>query len=170
MTGETAASLSGRLRTSDSVVDTRIQQGTPAFRRTAVALFLAGFSTFGLLYTVQPLLPEFSRHSGVSAAGSAMSPSPSTGTLAVAMLLAGLLSAAIARRPMMIAALMASALFSLCPALVDAWTTMLVLRTPPGLGHYGACLRVYRFVYPGHPARLAGPDRTAPPDGASVSA
>lgn len=42
----------------------QIQQGTPAFRRTAAALFLAGFSTFGLLYTVQPLLPS---SAGISA-------------------------------------------------------------------------------------------------------
>ena len=95
MTGETTAAVEHRLHTVDSDAETRIQQGTPAFRRTALALFLAGFSTFGLLYTVQPLLPEFSRHFGVSAAGSAMSLSLTTGTLAVAMLLAGLLSDAV---------------------------------------------------------------------------
>ena len=67
----------------------QIQQGTPAFRRTAAALFLAGFSTFGLLYTVQPLLPEFSRHFGVSAANSALTLSLTTGLLAVSMLIAG---------------------------------------------------------------------------------
>ena len=81
MTGETAAAVEGRPSILDTGTDTRIQQGTPAFRRTALALFLAGFSTFGLLYTVQPLLPEFSRHFGVSAAGSAMSLSLTTGTL-----------------------------------------------------------------------------------------
>ncbi|KAG0924559.1 hypothetical protein G6F32_013866 [Rhizopus arrhizus] len=91
MTGETAAAVERRPHTVDPAAETRIQQGTPAFRRTALALFLAGFSTFGLLYTVQPLLPEFSRHFGVSAAGSAMSLSLTTGTLAVAMLLAGAL-------------------------------------------------------------------------------
>ena len=133
MTGETAAAVERRPHTVDPAAETRIQQGTPAFRRTALALFLAGFSTFGLLYTVQPLLPEFSRHFGVSAAGSAMSLSLTTGTLAVAMLLAGLLSDAIGRRPLMIAALLASATLSLCTALVDDWTTLLVLRTLLGL-------------------------------------
>ncbi|PTT34722.1 MFS transporter, partial [Stenotrophomonas sp. HMWF022] len=54
MTGETPAALADRPRTDHASADTRIQQGTPAFRRTALALFLAGFSTFGLLYTVQP--------------------------------------------------------------------------------------------------------------------
>jgi hypothetical protein len=49
MTGETAATIEGRPSTRDTGTDTRIQHGTPAFRRTALALFLAGFSTFGLL-------------------------------------------------------------------------------------------------------------------------
>ena len=123
MNGETAAAVERRPPV-DPIAETRIQQGTPAFRRTALALFLAGFSTFGLLYTVQPLLPEFS-HFGVSAAGSAMSLSLTTGTLAVAMLLAGLLSDAVGRRPLMIVALLASAMLSLSTALVDDWTTLL---------------------------------------------
>ncbi|MER2176218.1 MAG: MFS transporter, partial [Stenotrophomonas maltophilia] len=75
----------------------QIHQGTPAFRRTAAALFLAGFSTFGLLYTVQPLLPEFSRHFGVSAANSALTLSLTTGLLAVSMLIAGWISDRIGR-------------------------------------------------------------------------
>ncbi len=35
-----------------------IHHGTAAFRRTNLALFAAGFATFGLLYCVQPLMPE----------------------------------------------------------------------------------------------------------------
>ncbi|MFY1005221.1 hypothetical protein ACNF5F_27810, partial [Escherichia coli] len=42
MTGETAAAVEGRPSTLDTGTDTRIPQGTPAFRRTALALFLAG--------------------------------------------------------------------------------------------------------------------------------
>ncbi|KAG1559318.1 hypothetical protein G6F50_012417 [Rhizopus delemar] len=53
------------------------------------------------------------------------------------MLLAGLLSDASGRRPLMIAALLASATLSLCTALVDDWTTLLVLRTLLGLALSG---------------------------------
>lgn len=105
----------------------QIQQGTPAFRRTAAALFLAGFSTFGLLYTVQPLLPEFSRHFGVSAANSALTLSLSTGLLAVSMLIAGLISDRIGRRGVMVAALLVS----------TDWSTLLVLRTLLGIALSG---------------------------------
>ena len=44
--------------TSDTVTPAAwTERGTPAFRRASLALFLAGFSTFSLLYCVQPLLP-----------------------------------------------------------------------------------------------------------------
>ena len=49
-----------------------VHHGTPAFRRTNLAMFAAGVATFGLLYGVQPLMPEFSRQFHISAAQSAM--------------------------------------------------------------------------------------------------
>ena len=69
-----------------------IERGTPAFRRTNLALFSAGFSTFALLYCVQPLLPVFSREFGVSAAESSLSLSLTTMFLAASVLIAGSLS------------------------------------------------------------------------------
>ena len=38
-----------------------LTRGTPAYRRASLALFLSGFSTFSLLYCVQPLMPIFAR-------------------------------------------------------------------------------------------------------------
>ena len=49
-----------------------IRSGTPVFRRTALALAAAGFSTFAVLYAVQPLLPIFSEEFGVSPAESSL--------------------------------------------------------------------------------------------------
>jgi MFS transporter, YNFM family, putative membrane transport protein len=141
MNGDTAAALERRIPldtpTGAPAAATHIEQGTPAFRRTAVALFLAGFSTFGLLYTVQPLLPEFSRHFGVSAANSALALSLSTGLLAVMMLIAGLVSDRVGRRNVMITALLASTVLSAASALVTDWTTMLVLRALLGVALSG---------------------------------
>jgi YNFM family putative membrane transporter len=137
MNGDTAA-LPERSSTHHPPTRSQhIEQGTPAFRRTAVALFLAGFSTFGLLYTVQPLLPEFSRHFGVSAANSALALSLSTGLLAVSMLVAGLISDRVGRRGVMITALLASTVLSAASAMVDDWTTLLVLRTLLGIALSG---------------------------------
>ncbi|MGN6657002.1 MAG: MFS transporter [Rhodanobacter sp.] len=110
-----------------------IRHGTPAFRRTNLALFAAGFATFGLLYCVQPLMPEFSRHYGVSEAGAALSLSLTTGVLAFAMLFAGALSDAWGRKSLMVASLFASAVLVLVTALMPDWTALLVVRTLLGL-------------------------------------
>src|ERR1700735_3026063 len=90
-----------------------IRHGTPAFRHTNLALFAAGFATFGLLYYVQPLMPVFSHDYGVSAATSALSLSLTTGVLAFAMLFAGALSDAWGRKSVMVASLLSSALLVL---------------------------------------------------------
>ncbi len=114
-----------------------IHQGTLEFRRAVVALFMAGFATFGVLYCVQALLPGFSHHFGVSAANSALALSVSTGVLAVAMLGAGILSDRVGRRPVMVASLLVSSLLTLATAMVDDWSTLLVLRALLGVSLSG---------------------------------
>lgn len=110
-----------------------IHHGTPAFRRTNLALFAAGFATFGLLYCVQPLMPEFSNDYGVSAAVSALSLSLTTGVLAFAMLFAGILSDAWGRKRVMVVSLLSSALLVLLSAVMPNWPTLLLVRTLLGL-------------------------------------
>ena len=79
----------------------QIARGSPAFRRTNRAMFAAGFATFALVYCVQPLMPEFARTFGVSAATSSLSLSVTTAVLAVALLVVGALSDAWGRRAIM---------------------------------------------------------------------
>ena len=137
MNGDAATAPGRSCAPPDASHEGGIRHGTPAFLRTARALFLAGFASFGLLYCVQPLLPQFTQVFGVGAASSALSLSLSTGTLAVSMLAAGILSDAIGRRPVMLAALFSSALLSIASALVDDWSTVLVLRTLLGVSLSG---------------------------------
>lgn len=62
------------------------ERGTSTYRRTSIALFLAGFVTFTLVYDVQPLLPEFASDFHVSAATSSLALSVTTAALAIAIL------------------------------------------------------------------------------------
>jgi YNFM family putative membrane transporter len=116
-----------------SVANEPIRHGTPAFRRLNIALFMAGFATFGLLYCVQPLMPEFSRDYGISAASSALSLSVSTGVLAFAMLVMGGVSDALGRKLVMVASLLSSALLVLASTQVHSWHALLALRVLLGL-------------------------------------
>jgi len=115
------------------LVDRRIRHGTPAFRRTNLALFSSGFATFGLLYCVQPLMPAFSSAFDVDAAASSLSLSLTTGVMAVAMLFAGALSDTWGRKPIMLASLLGSSVLVLLTAMAPNWTSLLVLRAMLGL-------------------------------------
>src|SRR5574337_2231526 len=110
-----------------------VHHGTPAFKRINLALFAAGFATFGLLYCVQPLLPEFSRDYGVGEAVSALSLSLTTFVLAFGMLFVGGLSDAWGRKPIMVGSTLASALLVLASAWMPDWTALLFVRTLLGL-------------------------------------
>ncbi|WP_233171859.1 MFS transporter [Dyella sp. ASV21] len=110
-----------------------IRHGTPIFRRTNLALFAAGVATFGLLYCTQPLMPEFSKDYGVSAATAALSLSLTTGVLAFAMLFAGGVSDAWGRKSVMTASLLSSAVLVLLTAWVPNWHMLLILRALLGI-------------------------------------
>lgn len=110
-----------------------IRSGTPVFRRTALALAAAGFSTFAVLYAVQPLLPIYADDFGVSPAASSLALSLPCGLLAVALLVVSPLSEIWGRKPVMLASLVASALLTVVAALVPGWYGFLALRALTGL-------------------------------------
>lgn len=132
-----------------------LRRGTPAFRRVSLALFAGGFATFAGLYVTQPLLPLFSQEFGVSPAVASLSLSVATGTLAVALLMAGSLSEALGRKPVMAGALFLSSLLGLAAALAPDFRVLLAVRVLQGLTLAG--LPATAMAYLGeevHPADL----------------
>ncbi|NEU10722.1 MFS transporter [Methylobacterium sp. BTF04] len=117
--------------------DRLIEAGTPIFRRTTLALAAAGFSTFAVLYGVQPLLPVFADAFDVSPAESSLALSLPCATLAVALLVVSPLSEVIGRKPVMVASLFASALLTLIAVLVPSWHGFLALRALTGFAASG---------------------------------
>ena len=89
------------------------ERGSQAYHRVSVALFLAGFATFSLLYCVQPLLPAFARDFSVGPAESSLALSLSTGCLAIAILCAGAVSEVVGRRGLMFASLIGAAILNM---------------------------------------------------------
>ena len=124
-----------------------IERSTPAFRQTTLALFAAGFSTFALMYCVQPLLPELARSFGVSAATSSLAVSMTTGALAATLLLSGSLSERVARKSMIVASLCTTAVLTMLCATAASWTMFLVVRVLAGIAFAG--LPAIAVVYVG---------------------
>jgi len=114
-----------------------IHFGEPEFRRMALALFAAGFATFALLYCVQPLMPVFGREFHVSAAESSLPMSLTTGVLAPAMIVAGTISEARGRVPLMLASLLGSSVLTMACVLAPRWGALLTLRALAGLTFAG---------------------------------
>lgn len=108
-------------------------RGTPEFRRASLALVAAGFSTFSLLYCVQPLLPIFTAVFGVSPAQSSLAVSLTTGILALAIFAAGIFSEAWDRRRLMSIGLALSAFLTLCASVAPSWHLLLLARALQGV-------------------------------------
>ncbi len=116
---------------------TPIAIGTPAYRRLTLAMLFAGFSTFSLLYSVQPLLPLFAAQFGLTAEGASLAVSLATGPLAIGILFAGFVSDRVGRRPLMTAAMFAAGALTLAAAIVPGWSGLLVLRFMTGVALAG---------------------------------
>ncbi|MDQ7761369.1 MFS transporter [Xanthomonas sontii] len=113
--------------------------------RIRLALFLAGFATFSLLYSVQPLLPEFAREFGLSAAASSLPLSLATGGLAIAIFCAGAVSETLGRRGLMFVSIALAALLNLLASYLPHWGALVVVRALSGiaLGGVPAVAMVY---------------------------
>ena len=110
-----------------------IARGTAEFRRTNRALFFGGFSTFALLYCIQPLMPLLSHEFALSAAQGSWSLSISTAALALSLLLTSAISDRIGRKALMVAAMAAAALITLLCAWSRDYAQLLLLRALLGV-------------------------------------
>ncbi|MEI9984054.1 MAG: MFS transporter [Aliidongia sp.] len=118
-----------------------IEAGTPEFRRTNLAMFAAGFSTFALLYCVQPLMPVFTEAFSVSPAASSLTVSLTTGALSVKIVIAGSLSESWGRKRIMCWSMAASALLTLVGAAATSFHQLLLLRLLMGVALSRRALR-----------------------------
>lgn len=116
---------------------TQIGFQSPLFRQTNWALFSAGFTVFSLLYFVQSLLPVFSRDFGVTPAQSSLVLSTTTGVLAFALLVSGIVSDVVGRKRLMLFSLVTSALATIVMALMPSWWGVVGVRIFMGISLSG---------------------------------
>jgi len=137
-----------------------IKFGTSEYRHTGIALFLAGFATFSLLYCVQPLLPLFAQEFSVSPAQSSLTLSLATGALAFSVAAAGALSQGIGRRGLMFASMSGAALLQLVASAAPDWRMLLAARALEGfvLGGLPAVAMAYlaEEIEPAHLGKSMG--------------
>lgn len=123
-----------------------IERGTREFTRANVALFAAGFTTFALIYCVQPILPVFATEFGITAAKSSFALSFTTQSLAVCMLVASALSESFGRKPVMVASLFASSVLMTASSFAPSWQSFLWLRALAGVAFSGLPATAMAYV------------------------
>ena len=137
--------------------DLFLRARTPEFRKVTLALVAAGFSTYALLYCVQPLLPVFSQALKVSPSVSSLSLSVTTAALAGAMLVAGRVSDVSGRKPIMAISLFAVGLLTVACSFAPSWTTLLAIRGLTGVALAGVpAVAMAYLAEEVHPRDLGG--------------
>ncbi|XBC41254.1 MAG: MFS transporter [Buchnera aphidicola (Nurudea yanoniella)] len=114
-----------------------IKKGTENFFKMTIGLFLAGFSTFSILYCVQPILFVFSKSFFLTPAESSLSLSSSTAMMAIGMLFTGPLSDKIGRKKVMASSLLLAAVLTFLCSEMNTWTGIILMRSLTGLALSG---------------------------------
>ncbi|MGA9883960.1 MAG: MFS transporter [Candidatus Acidiferrales bacterium] len=114
-----------------------IEAGTGEFWRSNVALFAAAFSTFALLYCVQPLLPVLARVFRVSPMASSLALSIPTAGLGIGLIVGGSISEIWGRKSVMCASLLASGALTIAAAVAPTWPLFLIARALCGFALSG---------------------------------
>ncbi len=114
--------------TPDSVPAPAMSPGAADFKRINRAMMFGGFSTFALLYCIQPLMPMLSHEFALTAAQSSLALSLSTGMLAVSLIVSSLLSERFGRKPMMAASMTLGGILTILCAFAHTYPQLLVLR------------------------------------------
>ena len=111
----------------------RIAAGSAAFRRINRAMAFGGFSTFALLYCVQPLMPLLGRDFGLSPAQSSLVLSVATATLALALLGSSNVAERFGRKKVMVGSMLSGAVLTLGCAFAADYVHLVALRACMGL-------------------------------------
>lgn len=101
--------------------------------RTVLAIALAGFASFWLLFGVQPLLPQIAREFDVTPAAASLSVSAATAAMALLLIPFSLLGDRHRRERLMRAGVLGAAVFTLLSALAPDFSLMLACRLGAGI-------------------------------------
>lgn len=103
-------------------------RGRSAFWRANLALALAGFSCFALLYGTQPVLPQLAREFGISPAQASLSVAAGTAAMAFLLIPLSLIADRYGRERLMRIGLAGAAVFAFASALAPNFALLLLFR------------------------------------------
>ena len=111
--------------------------GGDGTRRVSAAVAAAGLSSFALLYSPQPVLPQLAAAYGLDPGGASLAVGVATGSLAVAVLPLAWLAGRVGRRRVILWAVLVPAVLGLLLPLAPSFPVLLVLRAAQGVAIAG---------------------------------
>ncbi|BBK27111.1 MFS transporter [Staphylococcus arlettae] len=115
------------------VTNNYVGKGSKAYTKIIIALFIAGFTIFSILYSVQPLIPHFTNIFHVNKTAASLPLSTTTLTLALAMLFFGAISEVIGRRSVMYFSVISVTLLALVQPFITDFNMFLIIRLIQGI-------------------------------------
>ncbi|MEV4569642.1 MFS transporter [Nonomuraea sp. NPDC049419] len=106
-------------------------------RRVSTAVAAAGLSSFALLYSPQPVLPQLAAAYGLDPGSASLAIGVATGSLAVAVLPLAWLAGKVGRRRVILWSVLVPALLGLLLPLAPSFPVLLVLRAAQGVAIAG---------------------------------
>lgn len=119
--------------TLNNLKNNYVAKGSTDYLKIIVALFISGFTIFSILYSVQPLIPHFTKSFNISETVASLALSAATITLAIAMLFFGALSEVLGRKSIMIFSVTSVTLLALVQPFVADFNTFLIIRLIQGV-------------------------------------
>ncbi|MDU0479721.1 MFS transporter [Staphylococcus chromogenes] len=134
-----------------------IRRTDPAYRRATLAMLAVGLATFNGLYCTQALLPTFTTIFGISATTSALTISATTGTMALMIVPASILSEKFGRGRVLVISLILATLTGLAIPLLNDAAWLIALRAIQGACFAGTPAVAMAWLSEEmHPADLPG--------------
>ncbi|WP_132993459.1 MFS transporter [Gordonia zhaorongruii] len=122
---------------TDGVCAIPLRAGSPGYRRITLALFVAGLTTFGAMYSTQAVLPEITEVFGAAPAVAALTVSATTGLLALTIIPISALSERHGRTRVMTVSAAASVALGLLIPLAPSIGMLIALRALQGVALAG---------------------------------
>ncbi|MBO1220801.1 MFS transporter [Staphylococcus nepalensis] len=117
----------------DGLPNNYVTKGSKTYIKIIVALFISGFTIFSILYSVQPLIPYFTKSFNISETMASLALSSATLTLAFAMLFFGAISEVLGRKPIMIFSVLSVSILALIQPFLADFNTFLIVRLIQGI-------------------------------------
>ena len=131
----------------EAVVESKLRYGSPGFSRAAFALAIGSFTTFAVLHSPQPILPQLAEEFSLTPSAASLSMSAGTAGIALALIPMAVAADRFGRELCIFLGILGSAIASILSALSFDYDYLVISRVL--VGFFAACVPAAAMAYLG---------------------